>query len=116
MAKQGSIRHYRQEGDAKAPESLPYGELAVAKDGTVYAGNEEDTPVELATAEEVSAAKNAATAAMPQAGGTFTGDVVAYATNRDTSGGCLRNCVVVSSGSSPTANLVSTNCLVFSRA
>ena len=54
--------------------------------------------------------------AMPKAGGTFTGNTVAYATNRNTSLGCLRNCVVVSTGSSPTANLVSTNALIFSRA
>lgn len=47
--------------------------------------------------------------------GTFAGDVVAYSTNRDTSGGCVRNCVVVSSGSSPTENLVSTNSIIFSR-
>ena len=114
MAKQGSIRHYRQEGDEKAPESLPYGELAVAKDGTVYAGNEEEMPVELATAEKVAGVKNVADAAMPKAGGTFAGNVAAYATNR--TGANLRNCVVVSSGSSPTANLVSTNALVFSRA
>lgn len=48
MAKQGSIRHYRQAGAAKAPAALGYGELAVAKDGTVYAGNEQDKPVALA--------------------------------------------------------------------
>ena len=59
-------------------------------------------------------ARTTANAAMPQAGGTFTGNVVAYATNR--TGANLRNCVVVSSGSSPTANLVSTNALIFSRA
>lgn len=45
MAKQGSIKHYRQNGDAPAPEALPYGELAVAKDGTVFAGDENGTPV-----------------------------------------------------------------------
>ena len=43
--KQGSIRHYRQVGETKTPASLPYGELAVAKDGTLYAGNESDKPV-----------------------------------------------------------------------
>ena len=47
--------------------------------------------------------------------GVFAGDVVAYSENRDTSGGCVRNCVVVSSGSDPTANLVSTNSIIFSR-
>lgn len=104
MAKQGSIRHYRQEGDEKVPESLPYGELAVAKDGTVYAGNEEDTPVELATAEKVADAKNVADAAMPKAGGTFTGDVVAIASNRTSS--CLRNIYV---------NGVSTNYILMVR-
>ena len=61
-------------------------------------------------------ARTTANAAMPQAGGTFTGDAVAIASNRAPSLGCLRNCVVVSSGSSPTANLVSTNALIFSRA
>lgn len=50
MAKQGSIRHYRQAGATKAPAALGYGELAVAKDGTVYAGNEQDKPVALAVA------------------------------------------------------------------
>lgn len=50
MAKQGSIRHYRQAGTTKAPAALGYGELAVAKDGTVYAGNEQDKPVALAAA------------------------------------------------------------------
>ena len=45
MAKQGSIRHYRQAGATKAPAALGYGELAVAKDGTVYAGNEQNKPV-----------------------------------------------------------------------
>lgn len=43
--KQGSIKHYRQAGDSKVPASLPYGELAVAKDGTLYAGNESNAPV-----------------------------------------------------------------------
>ena len=47
--------------------------------------------------------------------GTFAGDVVAFGVNRDTSGGCVRNCVVVSSGSSPSENLVSTNSIIFSR-
>lgn len=61
-------------------------------------------------------ARDTAGAAMPIAGGTFTGDVAAVSTNRAPSLGCLRNCAVVSSGSSPTANLVSTNALIFSRA
>ena len=99
MAKQGSIKHYRQEGDTKAPESLPYSELAVAKDGTVYAGNENDAPVELAKANET----------MPKTGGTFTGDVAAISANR--AGSVLRNCVVVDSA----GNEVSTNSLRFVR-
>ncbi|MEG2164859.1 MAG: tail fiber domain-containing protein [Ruthenibacterium sp.] len=45
MAKQGSIKHYRQSGAVKEPTSLPFGELAVAKDGTIYAGNESNAPV-----------------------------------------------------------------------
>lgn len=45
MAKQGSIKHYRQTGSAKAPPSLPFGELAVAKDGTLFVGNENNTPI-----------------------------------------------------------------------
>lgn len=60
-------------------------------------------------------AQTTADKAMPKSGGTFAGDVVAYSTNRDTSGGCVRNCVVVSSGSSPSENLVSTNSIIFSR-
>ena len=48
MAKQGSIKHYRQSGATKAPADLPYSEIAVAKDGTVYAGNESNKPVEQA--------------------------------------------------------------------
>ena len=50
MAKQGSIKHYRQSGATKAPADLPYSEIAVAKDGTVYAGNESNKPVEQAKA------------------------------------------------------------------
>lgn len=50
MAKQGSIKHYRQSGATKAPADLPYSEIAVAKDGTVYAGNESNEPVEQAKA------------------------------------------------------------------
>ena len=50
MAKQGSIKHYRQSGTTKAPSSLPYSELAVAKDGTLYVGDESDVPVEQAKA------------------------------------------------------------------
>ena len=50
MAKQGSIKHYRQSGATKAPADLPYSEIAVAKDGTVYAGNESNQPVEQAKA------------------------------------------------------------------
>lgn len=52
MAKQGSIRHYRQTGAVNAPPSLPYGELAVAKDGTLYTGNEGGKPVEIGLAAE----------------------------------------------------------------
>lgn len=50
MAKQGSIKHYRQSGATKAPVDLPYSEIAVAKDGTVYAGSESNQPVEQAKA------------------------------------------------------------------
>ena len=80
MAKQGSIRHYRQEGDVKAPESLPYGEIAVAKDGTVYAGNEGDKPVEQATATAVASVQNTANAARPKTGGAFSGNIQAVST------------------------------------
>lgn len=45
MAKQGNIKHYRQTGANKKPSALPYGEIAIAKDGTIYAGNESDAPV-----------------------------------------------------------------------
>lgn len=45
MAKQDAVKHYRQTGDSPAPSSLPFGEVAVAKDGTIYAGNEENKPV-----------------------------------------------------------------------
>lgn len=54
--KLGSIKHYRQAGDSKVPDSLPYGEIAVAKDGTLYAGDESDKPV----AQEPAFAKNTA--------------------------------------------------------
>lgn len=47
MAKTGSIKHYRQAGSVKTPTELPYGELAVAKDGTMYAGDENNLPVEV---------------------------------------------------------------------
>lgn len=50
MAKQGSIKHYRQTGSAKMPASLPYGEIAIAKDGTIFAGNEQNSPVQAAPA------------------------------------------------------------------
>ena len=46
----------------------------------------------------------------------MTGNLIGYGTNRSTSGGCMRNAVIVSSGSSPAVNLVSTNSLIFSRA
>lgn len=42
-------------------------------------------------------AQTAANAAMPKSGGTFTGNVKAYDTNRDTVGGCLRNIAVTDS-------------------
>ena len=48
MAKQGNIKHYRQEGPSKIPAALPYGEIAIAKDGTIFAGNEAGTPVQVA--------------------------------------------------------------------
>ncbi|MEG2596653.1 MAG: hypothetical protein RR989_09250 [Ruthenibacterium sp.] len=45
MAKQGNIKHYRQTGAAKKPTALPFGEIAIAKDGTLYTGNESNVPV-----------------------------------------------------------------------
>lgn len=54
-------------------------------------------------------ARTIAGAAMPKTGGTFTGNVVAYDTNR--AGASLRNCVVVNSA----GNEVSTNSLRFVR-
>ena len=45
MAKTGAIKHYRQAGATAKPASLPYSELAVAKDGTLYAGNESNAAV-----------------------------------------------------------------------
>ncbi|MEG1366123.1 MAG: hypothetical protein RSC96_02790, partial [Oscillospiraceae bacterium] len=45
MAKQGSIKHYRQTGASPAPQSLPYGEIAVSKSGILYAGNENNVPI-----------------------------------------------------------------------
>lgn len=62
------------------------------------------------------AAQETAQAAVPKTGATMTGNLIGYGTNRSTSGGCMRNAVIVSSGSSPAANLVSTNSLIFSRA
>ena len=52
MAKQGSIKHYRQSGATKAPADLPYSEIAVAKDGTDYAGTESNQPVDHAKASQ----------------------------------------------------------------
>lgn len=45
MAKQDTVKHYRQAGDSPAPSTLPFGEVAVAKDGTIYAGDEKNKPV-----------------------------------------------------------------------
>ena len=92
MAKQGSIRHYRQEGNVKAPASLPYGELAVAKDGTVYAGNEAEQPVALAKEPAVAEVAKTANAARPKTGGTFTGNISAVSTY--TGGWQVRNAFV----------------------
>lgn len=39
---------YRQMGTRRVPAALPYGQLAVAKDGGVFAGNENGVPVEIA--------------------------------------------------------------------
>ena len=55
MAKNGSICHYRQTGDSRTPASLPYGELAVAKDGTVFAGNQHGQPVSRADTADTAA-------------------------------------------------------------
>ena len=49
---------------------------------------------------------------MPIAGGTFTGNAIAYSSNRNTSGGTIRNIVFVTSGYNPTSNLISSNSLV----
>ena len=54
--KQGNIKHYRQYGETKTPAELPYGELAIAKDGTVYAGNEENKPIAQQRAGDTAAA------------------------------------------------------------
>ncbi|MEG2501247.1 MAG: hypothetical protein RSA78_09290, partial [Oscillospiraceae bacterium] len=45
MAKQGSIKNYRQTGANSAPPSLPFGEIAISKDGILYAGNENNVPI-----------------------------------------------------------------------
>lgn len=50
---------------------------------------------------------------MPIAGGTFTGNAVAYSSNRNTNGGCLRNIEVRTS--SATGTLQSTNKIVMVR-
>lgn len=60
--------------------------------------------------EAVNAAQTTANAALPKAGGTMTGNLVAYSTNRSTIG--LRNAQVQNSAGSA----VSTNYLVFRRA
>lgn len=52
MAKQGSIKHYRQTGASPAPTALPYGEVAVAKDGSLYVGNEANAPVKTQRAQD----------------------------------------------------------------
>lgn len=54
-------------------------------------------------------AKTSAGNAMPKSGGTFTGQVVAYKTNRTTID--VRNCVVCNSSGTP----ISTNYLIFNR-
>lgn len=73
---------------------------AKAKEAATAAQNAQDT---------ADAASTKANAAMPKAGGTFTGQAVAYSTNRTQSD--LRNCVICNS--SWTA--VSTNRLIFLR-
>ncbi|MEG0340297.1 MAG: hypothetical protein RR573_10310, partial [Oscillospiraceae bacterium] len=44
MSKQGSIKHYRQTGANPAPQSLPFGEIAISKDGIIYAGDVNNLP------------------------------------------------------------------------
>lgn len=65
----------------------------------------------VASQDDVEAAKSTADAAMPKAGGTFTGDAVAYSTNR-TNGG-LRNIEV--RATSATGTLQSTNKIIMVR-
>lgn len=60
MAKNGSICHYRQAGESRAPAQLPYGELAVAKDGTIFAGNQHGQPVSRADTADTAATANRA--------------------------------------------------------
>jgi len=60
--------------------------------------------------QSLKAAATAAGDAMPKAGGTFTGNVVAYGTNRTTAS--LRNIEVTDAAQ---ANLVSTNLIRFVR-
>ena len=43
--KQQSVKNYRQEGEARSPSELGFGEIAVSKDGSVFAGDESDLPV-----------------------------------------------------------------------
>lgn len=135
MAKNGSIKHYRQAGTARAPASLPFGEIAIAKDGTIFAGNESGVPVEAGAVTGVKGASEsayrtgqvnltaanlgAATAAqgtkadnaMPKSGGTFTGDVAAHSANRY--GSVLRNIDVKING--PDSDRVSTSHIIMVR-
>lgn len=92
-------------------QNVSYAETAgSATDSTARS----DAAAAVATANTASttatAAQTTANNAMPKSGGTFTGNVVAYGTNR--AGGNLRNCEVYNSGGT---NFVSTNCLVFYR-
>lgn len=68
-------------------------------------------PSYYATATAVQEAQNTANAAMPKSGGTFTGDAVAYSTNRTTSG--LRNIEVRITDTS--GDLQSTNKIIMVR-
>lgn len=62
------------------------------------------------TAYATSAQGTKADNAMPKSGGTFTGNTVAYSSNRATDGGCLRNIEVRTS--SATGTLQSTNKII----
>ena len=71
------------------------------------------TEVEKPSASDVGLGNVTNNKQMPIAGGTFTGNAVAYSTNRATNGGCLRNIEVRITGTSGT--LQSTNKIIMVR-